>query len=145
MRFKVFSCLWSFMWSNPFFAPVLPEGKIPQVLVSQRLPPFRLWKSWIRRLCSQITCATNCATPGYSVFAIIPWRRGEIKVFSVCSQLCGQSGFSGRFADPLQFRKRPCSKDFRTSATPIMDSNRRTPKCRVLPTALHPDILLSRL
>ena len=94
---------------------------------------------------TQITCATNCATPGYSVFAIIPWRRGEIKVFSVCSQLCGQSGFSGRFADPLQFRKRPCSKDFRTSATPIMDSNRRTPKCGALRTGLHPDILLSWL
>ena len=68
MRFKVLFCLWSFMWSNLFFAPVLPEGKIPQVLVSQRVPPFRLWEPGIRRLRSQSKRATNCATPGYSVF-----------------------------------------------------------------------------
>ena len=53
VRFKVFSCLWSFMWSNPFFVPVLPEGKILQVLVSQRVPPFCLWEPRIRRLRSQ--------------------------------------------------------------------------------------------
>ena len=55
------------MWSNPFFAPVLPEGKIPQVLVSQRVPPFCLWKPGIRRLCSQSKRATNCANPGYEI------------------------------------------------------------------------------
>lgn len=40
VRFKVFSCLWSFMWSKRLFGPVLPNEKIPQAPVFQGLPGF---------------------------------------------------------------------------------------------------------
>ena len=40
VRFKVFSCLWSFMWSKRVSCPVLLSGKIPQMPVLQGVPGF---------------------------------------------------------------------------------------------------------
>ena len=89
MRFKVFSCLWSFMWSKRFLGPVPQPLKIQQVLVSQGIPGFGCFcREWIG-LCSQSRRATNCATPGYWV---------------------------------------------------VLSGWAYSPKCRVLPTALHPVI-----
>lgn len=40
VRFKVFSYLWSFMWSKRVFGPVSQLMKIPQMPVLQRVPGF---------------------------------------------------------------------------------------------------------
>ena len=59
VRFKVFSWLWSFMWSKRFFCPVSQPMKIPQVLVSQGFPGFGYsCREWIC-LCSQTMHAVN--------------------------------------------------------------------------------------
>ena len=47
---------------------------------------------------TQITCATNCATPGYSVFLHDTMRRGKKQVFRVCGRYCGQARFFGNFS-----------------------------------------------
>ena len=47
---------------------------------------------------SQMWRGTSSATPGYSVFAIIPRPGRKSKFFPVCSHLCGQSGFWTGFA-----------------------------------------------
>ena len=60
----------------------------------------------------------------------------QIKVFPVCSHLCGQSGFSAWFCCPGKSRKRPCCKGFRALAVPIVDRRKIAPK----PTALIPII-----
>ena len=57
----------------------------------------------------------------------------QIKVFPVCSHLCGQSGFSAWFCCPGKSRKRPCCKGFRTLAVPIVDTRRIAPKAGALP------------
>ena len=66
----------------------------------------------------------------------------QIKVFPVCSHLCGQSGFSAWFCCPGKSRKRPCCKGFRALAVPIVDRRKIAPKAGALPTALHPVIEL---
>ena len=48
---------------------------------------------------SQITCATNCATPGYSFFCHYTTASGKNKDFSVCGHLCGQSRFCAVFSN----------------------------------------------
>ena len=40
VRFKVFSCLWSFMWSNLIFCPVPQLREIPQTPSLQGVPGF---------------------------------------------------------------------------------------------------------
>ena len=49
-------------------------------------------------VCSQITCATNCATPGYSVFLHNTMRRRKKQVFRVCGRRCGQDRFYRSFS-----------------------------------------------
>ena len=93
--------------------------------------------------CSQSKRATNCTTPGYLVVMIIARKSCDSKSFPVCGHLCGQSQFLAQFADPVKSRKRPCCKGFWASAVLVMDEKTYAPKCRVLPTALHPDIWLS--
>ena len=39
-KIKVFSCLWSFMWSKRFYCPVLLSREIPQTPVLQGVPGF---------------------------------------------------------------------------------------------------------
>ena len=113
--------------------------------------------------CSQSRRATNCATPGYSVFypagRILPnqaryqlrytriftflhdtTENGKNKDFSVCGHLCGQSRFYAVFNDWGKFRKRRCRKALRRFASPYPGYRHGTPKCRALPVELHPDI-----
>ena len=67
VRFKLFSCLWSFMWSKPISILVWWPGEIQQMPVLQGVPGFGCsYRGWIG-LCTQSRHATNCATPGYSV------------------------------------------------------------------------------
>ena len=89
---------------------------------------------------SQMWRGTSSATPGYSILSYYTTPQAKIKVFPVCGQLCGQSQFSARFADPVRPRKRPCHKAFRASAFLVVDGARATPKAGALPTALHPVI-----
>ena len=90
--------------------------------------------------CTQITCATNCATPGYSVLNYYTTVKAKIKVFPVCGHLCGQSGFSVRFCQMRKSRKSPCSKGLCGLSGTVADEVRLAPKAGALPTALHPVI-----
>ena len=57
-----------------------------------------LFPSWMGGIRSQITCATNCATPGYSVFLHDTMRRKKKQVFRVCGRRCGQARFCRNFS-----------------------------------------------
>ena len=115
--------------------------------------------------CSQSRRATNCATPGYSVFypagRILPNQAryqlrytrifnfchyitvGEkIKDFSVCGHSCGQSRFCAAFGNRDKSRKRRCHKAFRRFALLYPGYRHGTPKPPALPTALIPDFWL---
>ena len=87
---------------------------------------------------SQTRRDTNFAIPGYSVFAIIPWRKGKIKVFSACGHSCGQSRFCAVFGKRKKSRKRRRCKALRRFASSYPGYNHGTPKAGALPTALHP-------
>ena len=116
--------------------------------------------------CSQSRRATNCATPGYSVFypagRILPNQAryqlrytrifnfchdttvGEkIKDFSVCGHLCGQSRFCAVFGNRGKTRYCPCRKALRRFASPYPGYRHGTPKASALPTALHPDTVFT--
>ena len=69
--YEVFQ-LWSNMGSAPVFDQFPARGKTPSALASQSFPGF--WRSAARTPASrsQITCATNCATPGYEIFQLWP-------------------------------------------------------------------------
>ena len=90
--------LWSNMGSTPVFDPFPARGKTPSALAPQSFPGF--WRRATRTPASrsQITCATNCATPGYSVFLHDTMRRGKKQVFRVCGRYCGQARFFGNFS-----------------------------------------------
>ena len=95
--YEVFQ-LWSNMGSAPVFDQFPARGKTPSALASQSFPGF--WRSVARTPASrsQITCATNCATPGYSVFLHDTMRRKKKQVFRVCGRRCGQARFCGSFS-----------------------------------------------
>ena len=86
------------MGSTPVFDQFPARGKTPSVLASQSFPGF--WRSAARTPASrtQITCATNCATPGYSVFLHDTMLRRKKQVFRVCGRRCGQARFCGSFS-----------------------------------------------
>lgn len=86
------------MWSKPLLWHFRQSGEIPQMQVSQGFPAFRLTLSRIQPRHSQITCATNCATPGYSIFLHDTMRRKKKQVFRVCGRRCGQARFCGSFS-----------------------------------------------
>ena len=115
--------------------------------------------------CSQSRRATNCATPGYSVFypagRILPNQAryqlrytrifnfchyitvGEkIKDFSVCGHSCGQSRFYAVFNDWGKSRKCRCHKALRRFSLPCPGYRHGAPKASALPTALIPDFWL---
>ena len=115
--------------------------------------------------CSQSRRATNCATPGYSVFYsagrilpnVAPYQlshtrifnfrhyttaRAKIKDFSVCGHSCGQSRFYTAFDNRRKSSKRRCHKALRGFALPCPGYRHGTPKAGALPTALHPVISL---
>ena len=56
------------MWSKPLLCRFRQSGEIPQTQVSQGFAAFHLTPSRIPPRHSQSRRATNCATPGYSVF-----------------------------------------------------------------------------
>ena len=116
--------------------------------------------------CSQSRRATNCATPGYSVFYpagrilpnVAPYQlsytriftflhdttaNGKNKVFSVCGHLCGQSRFYAAFGNRRKSRKGRCHKALRRFALPCPGYRHGTPKASALPTALHPDTVFT--
>ena len=86
------------MWSKPLLWHFRQSGEIPQMQVSQGFPAFRLTLSRIQPRHSQITCATNCATPGYSVFLHDTTRGRKKQVSRVCGRRCGQARFFGSFS-----------------------------------------------
>ena len=67
VRFKVFSCLWSFLWSKPLLCRFRQPGEIQKTQVSQGFAAFRLTLSRIPPRHSQSKRATNCATPRYGI------------------------------------------------------------------------------
>ena len=107
--------------------------------------------------CSQSRRATNCATPGYSVFysagRIHPnqaryqlrytrifnfchdtMASGKNKDFSVCGHSCGQSRFYAVFNDWGKSRKCRCHKAFRRFALLYPGYRHGTPKPHILST-----------
>ena len=95
--YKVFQ-LWSNMWSTPIFDQLPARGKVLSAQLSQVFPGFprATARTWASR--SQITCATNCATPGYSVFLHDTTRGRKKQVSRVCGRRCGQARFFGSFS-----------------------------------------------
>ena len=65
--YEVFQ-LWSNMGSTPVFDHFPARGRTPSALASQSFPGG--WGNAVRTPASrsQITCATNCATPSYGTF-----------------------------------------------------------------------------
>lgn len=86
------------MWSKPLLCRFRQSGEIPQTQVSQGFAAFRLAPFRIPPRHSQITCATNCATPGYSIFLHDTMQRRKKQVFRVCGRRCGQARFCGSFS-----------------------------------------------
>ena len=65
---------------TPDFAGVFQPGNFRRKLLSQRLPGSHFWGEWMSRLSTQITCATNWATPCYEIFQL--WSNmGSAPVF----------------------------------------------------------------
>lgn len=95
--YKVFQ-LWSNMGSAPVFDQFPARDKTPSALASQSFPGF--WGNAARTPASrtQSRHATNCATPGYSLFLqdIMPRRKKQ--VFRVCGRCCAQARFCGNFS-----------------------------------------------
>ena len=56
------------MWSKPLLCRFRQSEKVPQTQVSQGFAGFCPSRAWIGSTHSQSRRATNCATPGYSVF-----------------------------------------------------------------------------
>ena len=128
------------MWSKPILYLFRQSWKVPQTQVLQGFAAFRLTLSRIQPRHTQITCATNCATPGYSFFCHDTTARGKNKVFSVCGHLCGQCRFCAAFGNRGKSCKRRCRKALRRFASSYPGYNHGAPKPGAIPTALHPDI-----
>ena len=80
-----------------FYRSFSAGGFLPQATVP-RTSGVPLLGEWMSHLSTQITCATNCATPGYSVFLHDTMRRKKKQVFRVCGRRCGQARFCGDFS-----------------------------------------------
>ena len=76
-----------------------------------------LFPSWMRPARSQSRRATNCATPGYSVFLHDTMRRRKKQVFRVCGRCCGHAQFCGSFSTD---RFPPQATVPRTSGVPLL-------------------------
>ena len=120
--------LWSNMGSTPVFDPFPARGKTPSALAPQSFPGF--WRRATRTPASrsQITCATNCATPGYSVFLHDTTRGRKKQVFRVCGWRCGQARFCGGIFRRGISAASYCPKDFRSSAFGGLDESSMLPK-----------------
>ena len=109
--------LWSNMGSAPVFDQLPARGKTPLALASQRFPGFGGSAARTPASRTQITCATNCATPGYSVFLHDTTRGRKKQVSRVCGRRCGQARFFGSFSTG-EFP--PQSTVPRTSGVPLL-------------------------
>ena len=92
-----FPCLWAALWSrNRYTYSFSAGGFLPQATVP-RTSGVPLLGEWMSHLSTQITCATNCATPGYSVFLHDTMRRKKKQVFRVCGGAVVKPDFAGIF------------------------------------------------
>ena len=80
------------------FCGSFSTGEFPPQATVPRTSGISLLGEWMSRLSSQITRATNCATPGYSVFLHDTMPRRKKQVFRVCGRRCGQARFCGSFS-----------------------------------------------
>ena len=89
--------LWSNMGSAPVFDQFPARGKTPSALASQSFPGF--WRSVARTPASrsQSKRATNCATPGYSIFCMIPCGERKSKFFVSVGGAVVTPNFAGVF------------------------------------------------
>ena len=70
-----------------------------------------LFSSWMGPVCSQSRRATNCATPGYSVFCMIPCGEGKSKFFVSVGGAVVKPDFAGVF-QPGNLRRKLLSQRF---------------------------------
>ena len=133
------------MWSNLLLCRFQQPGKVPQTQASQGFAAFFPVPSRIPPRHTQIKRATNCAIPGYLILNHYSTKFVRLKVFSVCSHLCGQSRFCAVFGNRKKSRKRRCRKALRRFTSPYPGYSHGTPKCGALPTGLHPDIHFSAM
>ena len=105
------------MWSKPLLCCFRQSWKVPQTQVLQGFAAFHLAPSRIPPRHSQSRRATNCATPGYSVFLHDTMRRRKKQVFRVCGRCCGHARFFGSFSTG-EFP--PQSTVPRTSGVPLL-------------------------
>ena len=105
-----------------------PEGFLVRVERFERSAPW-----------TQITCATNCATPGYSVFLHDTTRGRKKQVSRVCGRRCGQARFCGSFSS-REFP--PQATVPRTSGISLLGEwiGRLSSQSKCLTDRLHPDI-----
>ena len=100
--------------------------------------------------CSQSRRATNCATPGYSVYlsgwpyspkaSALPTALHPDMKFSNCGQTCGQRRFLTSYRRGGKCCQPNSPKSFRVFRGLRPEPGLHAPKSRALPTALHPDI-----
>ena len=114
--YEVFQ-LWSNMWSTPIFDQLPARVKVLSAQVSQGFPGFPRTSARTRASRSQSRRATNCATPGYSVFLHDTMRRRKKQVFRVCGRRCGHAQFCGSFSTD---RFPPQATVPRTSGVPLL-------------------------
>ena len=92
-------------------------GEFPPQSTVPRTSGVPLLGEWIGHLSTQITCATNCATPGYSIFLHDTMQRRKKQVFRVCGRRCGHAQFCGSFSTD---RFPPQATVPRTSGVPLL-------------------------
>ena len=80
------------------FCGSFSSGEFPPQATVPRTSGISLSGQWMGRLSSQSKRATNCATPGYSVFLHDTMRRRKKQVFRVCGRCCGHARFFGSFS-----------------------------------------------
>ena len=134
--------LWSNMWSTPIFDQLPARWKVLSAQVSQGFPGFPRAVARTRASRSQITCATNCAIPGYSVFCMIPCGERKSKFFVSVGNAVVKPDFAGVF-QAENFSRKLLSQGLPGSRIQRNGWVVYPPKSRALPTALHTVMELS--
>ena len=89
------------VWSREIYRwATFQRGKGKKTSEIRRFQRFlvRVGRLELPASCSQSERATNCATPGYSVFLHDTMLRKKKQVFRVCGHRCGQARFYGSFS-----------------------------------------------
>ena len=105
------------MGSTPVFDQFPARGRTPSALASQSFPGFQESAARTPASRSQSRRATNCATPGYSIFLHDTMQRRKKQVFRVCGRRCGHAQFCGSFSTD---RFPPQATVPRTSGVPLL-------------------------